>query len=141
MKQEWRIGELARDFGLNPPTLRYYEAIGLLSAPRRSPVGYRLYEVSHREHLRFIVKARAIGLTLEEIRDVVSLHDHGTAPCAHVLTMVNNKLAAINRQLAALAAFRQELVALREEARRTRHGDACVCGIIERHELATPARG
>jgi len=140
MKQEWRIGEVAREFGLNPRTLRYYEAIGILPAPRRTPVGYRLYEVSHREHLRFIVKARAIGLTLAEIRDIVSLHENGDRPCAHVLTMVNDKLAAVDRQQTALAAFRKELVTLREEAREARHGHACVCGIIEQHELTTPIR-
>jgi DNA-binding transcriptional MerR regulator len=137
MRHGWRIGEVAREYGLNPRTLRYYEAIGLLPAPRRTPAGYRLYEVSHREHLRFIVKARAIGLTLAEIRDVVSLHNSGDRPCAYVLTIVNDKLAAADRQLTALAAFRQELVALREEARETRHGNACVCGIIEQHEMTT----
>lgn len=140
MKHEWRIGEVAREYGLNPRTLRYYEAIGLLPAPQRTPVGYRLYGVPHREHLRFIVKARAIGLTLAEIRDIVSLRDHGDRPCAQVLTILNGKLAAVDRQLTALAAFRQELVALRAEARETQHADACVCGIIERHELTTPAR-
>lgn len=140
MKHAWRIGEIAREYGLNPRTLRYYEAIGLLPAPRRTPAGYRLYEVSHREHLRFIVKARRIGLTLREIRDIVSLHENGDRPCAHVLMMVNDKLAAVDRQLSALAAFRQELIDLREEARETRHGDACVCGIIEQHELTTPIR-
>jgi DNA-binding transcriptional MerR regulator len=140
MKQEWRIGEVAREYGFNPRTLRYYEAIGILPVPRRTSAGYRLYEVSHREHLRFIVKARAIGLTLAEIRDVVSLHDSGDRPCAHVLTIVDDKLAAVDRQLAELSAFRKDLVALREEARETRNGGACICGIIEQHEMTTPVR-
>ena len=133
MKHEWRIGEVARDYGLNPRTRRYYEAIGLLPTPRRTRVGYRLYEASHREHLRFILKARAIGLTLAEIRDITSLHAKGDRPCAHVLAIVNDKLAAVDQQLTALATYRQELVALREEASETQRGDACVCGIIERH--------
>ena len=64
---QMRIGQLANEVGLNPKTLRYYEQIGLLPAPQRSPSGYRLYTAADRERLDFIAKAKAIGLTLEEI--------------------------------------------------------------------------
>lgn len=133
-----RIGELAAELGLNPKTIRYYEEIGLLPAPRRTAAGYRLYDATDRDRLRFIVKARAIGLTLKEIAEILALHRAGRQPCAHVLALIDRKLAAVDDQLRALVEFRQELVALREEASDTMGADACVCSIVEQHELSHP---
>jgi DNA-binding transcriptional MerR regulator len=64
-----RIGELATELGINPKTIRYYEAIDLLPAPVRTTAGYRLYGAPDRERLRFITKAKAIGFTLHLARD------------------------------------------------------------------------
>lgn len=133
-KAQVRIGELATELGLNPKTIRYYEEIGLLPAPRRTPAGYRLYDTADRERLQFIAKAKAIGLTLEEIREILMLRRDGERPCGHVLGLLDQKLATVDAQLRTLADFRQDLVALREEAVETMSGDACVCGIIELHE-------
>lgn len=148
MKQRLRIGELAAELGLNPKTIRYYEEIGLLPAPPRTSAGYRLYGDADRERLRFVAKAKAIGLTLEEIGDILALQREGVQPCAHVLALLDRKLAAVDEHLRALAEFRKELVALREEAAETMTADACVCGIIEHHQLTAlsarlpyPARG
>ncbi len=133
-KAQVRIGELATELGLNPKTIRYYEEIGLLPAPQRTPAGYRLYTAADRERLQFIGKAKAIGLTLEEIREILTLRRDGERPCAHVLALLDQKLATVDAQLRTLTDFRQDLVALREEAAETMSGDACVCGIIELHE-------
>lgn len=134
-----RIGELAAELGLNPKTIRYYEEIGLLPAPPRTESGYRLYDAEDVEQLRFIGKAKAIGLSLQEIGEILALRREGRAPCAHVLELLDRKLAAVDRQLRALRAFRRELVGLRAEAARTAIAEACVCGIIERHEPADGA--
>ncbi len=131
-----QIGKLAAEFGLNPKTIRYYEEIGLLPPPQRSPSGYRLYDDVARERLRFIGKAKAIGLMLEEIREILELQRDGERPCEHVLTLLDQKLAAVDEQLRVLADFRQELLALREEAVETMLADAGICGIIEHHEKA-----
>lgn len=134
--RQLRIGELASELGLNPKTLRYYEEIGLLPAPRRASSGHRLYDATDRQRLRFIMKARAIGLTLDEIREILILRDSGESPCAHVLVLLDRKLAKVDQQLRALVDFRQELIALREEAAETMTADACFCGIIEQHQAA-----
>ncbi|MDP8900894.1 MAG: heavy metal-responsive transcriptional regulator [Actinomycetota bacterium] len=102
----WRIGELAGELGLNPKTIRYYEAIGLLPAPARTATGYRLYGTADRERLRFIGKAKAIGLTLAEIGEVLTLRDDGTCPCPHVLGLLDRKLAAVDAQLRLLSDVR-----------------------------------
>jgi DNA-binding transcriptional MerR regulator len=136
-----RIGELASELGLNPKTLRYYEEIRLLPAPRRTSSGYRVYDARARQRLGFIAKAKAIGLTLNEIREILALRDSGESPCEHVLVLLDRKLAKVDQQLRALMDFRQELIVLREEAAETMRADACVCGIIEQHRPARPDEG
>src|SRR5437899_7907104 len=123
-----RIGELAAEFGLNPKTLRYYEQIDLLPAPRRTPAGYRLYDAADRERLAFILKARTIGLTLEEIGGILTLRREGHRPCQHVLALLDRKVAGIDQQLRALEDVRHELVALRTKAAREVLPDGVVCG-------------
>src|SRR5918912_229296 len=107
-----RISQLASEFGLNPKTIRYYEEIGLLSAPKRSVAGYRLYGSSDRERLAFIQKAKAIGLSLTEIRELLTLRSKGEQPCEHVVELLAQKLMAVDSQLRALEAFRAELLSL-----------------------------
>jgi MerR family Zn(II)-responsive transcriptional regulator of zntA len=134
-----RIGELAAELGLNPKTIRYYEGIGLLPAPQRTEAGYRLYGPADRERLAFIRKARAIGLTLEEIGELLALRRDGEPPCGHLAELVDQKLAAVDAQLRALADFRHELVSLREEATATCCDDGHICAVIEHHaHHATP---
>ena len=137
----FRIGEIAGEFGLNPKTIRYYEAIDLLPEPSRNTAGYRLYTNADRERLRFIIKAKAVGMTLDEIGDVVALQRDGEQPCEHVLGLIDRKLRAVDEQLRALAEFQQELVTLREAARHGARTDASFCWIIEQHEshLHNPA--
>ena len=130
----FRIGELATELGINPTTIRYYEDIGLLPEPSRSESGYRLYGVTDRERLRFILKAKEIGLTLDEIGEIVTMRRDGEQPCDHVVTLVDRKLAAVDEQLRALSEFRQELITLREEAAQGATSDASFCWIIEQHE-------
>jgi MerR family transcriptional regulator, Zn(II)-responsive regulator of zntA len=136
-----RIGELAAELGLNPKTIRYYEEIGLLPEPQRTPAGYRLYNEADRERLLFIGKAKAIGLTLQEIGETLTLRRLGEQPCEHVRYLLDQKLAAVDAQLQALTEFRQELVTLREEAATGQAAEAGVCGIIEQHERAHPKEG
>ncbi len=130
-----RIGELAATLGLNPKTIRYYEDIGLLPTPERTSAGYRLYGPADHDRLEFIVKARAIGFTLDEIGEILALRQGGQKPCEHVVALLDRKVAAIDEQLRALTDVRQEFVRLRQEAAESVRLDARVCGIIEHHPL------
>lgn len=131
--QPLRIGELAAELGVNTKTIRYYEGIGLLPAPRRTEAGYRLYDAADRERLAFIRKARAIGLTLAEIGRLLALRREGEQPCGHLRDLVDEKLAAVDAQLRALNDFRAELVTLRAEASDTNDDEGCICAVIEHH--------
>lgn len=68
------------------------------------------------DSLAFILKARAIGLTLEEIGDTLRLRDQGQQPCAHVLALLDRKVATIDQQMRALRDVRRDLLDLRQYA-------------------------
>lgn len=129
-----QIGELATEVGINPKTIRYYETRGLLPSPPRTEAGYRIYGDGDLERLRFILKGRAIGLSLDEIGSVLGLREDGQQPCEHVRTLLDEKLAAIDEQLRALNELRAEFLSLRSEADDATSSDDYVCGIIEHHE-------
>ena len=67
-----KIGELARQTGLSIKTIRYYESRGLLEQPPRTEGGYRLYGPEEVARLWFVQRAKLLGLTLEEIRELDS---------------------------------------------------------------------
>ncbi len=131
-----KIGELASKLSLNPRTIRYYETIGLMPEPARTPAGYRLYTERDHDRLCFILKAKSINLSLEEIKEILSLREEGQNPCRHVLELVDRKIEVIDEQRRILQELRDELLVLKDEAATTMEADADVCSIIEEHELA-----
>jgi DNA-binding transcriptional MerR regulator len=103
------IGDVAKKAGVSPPTIRYYEDIGLLPSPPRGSSGYRRYADTSVEELRFIKKAQALGFSLEEIGEILKLSRAGRTPCAHVLDLAKRHLAAIDERIAQLQRFRSQL--------------------------------
>jgi len=88
-----RIGVLAARAGLTTKTIRFYEDVGLLPAPPRTPAGYRDYPAQTLTRLAFIRNAQAAGLTLAEIHGVLAIRDTGQAPCEHVTGLIDQHLA------------------------------------------------
>jgi DNA-binding transcriptional MerR regulator len=137
MRDGMRIGELATRFGLNPKTIRYYEEIGLLPRAERSESGYRRYDEHDVERLGFIRRAKTLGLSLDEIRDILSVQQTCEPPCGQVLDLIDKKICAIDQRMAELEAFRADLATLRvawtDEDERLRRAatPACICPIIE----------
>ncbi len=110
------IGELARQAGINPRTLRYYERIGLLVPSARTTASYRLYTGEDATRLAFIRRAQALGLSLTEIAAIIDLRNAGTAPCRHVRAVAQEKISEINDRIAELQALREDLTRLAERA-------------------------
>lgn len=138
-----KIGELARATGLNTRTIRFYEQEGLLPDPGRTPSGYRMYGPEDVERLEFVRKAKRLGLSLEEIRSVLRLHDRQEATCVHVRSLLEEKLAQLDRVLEDLQKFRAEIVRLRDEAGDVvdcRPAGGLICGIIEGASLGAGGR-
>lgn len=105
----WLIGELSRLVEIPTPTIRYYERLGLLLAPLRSPQGYRLYATDALERLLFIQSAKAFGLSLEEIKQLLDLQAAQTIPYATFKTMVQQHLHKLDRQIQELMTQRQNV--------------------------------
>lgn len=126
-----RIGELAKVAGVSADALRYYERLGLLAAPSRSAGRYRLYPPSSAERIAFIRKAQALGLTLEEIREVLRIAADGTAPCEHVRAALSTRLREVDTRLEELQSLRRTLARALARSRALPVAGRCVCGIIE----------
>ncbi len=126
-----RIGELAGQLGLNPKTIRYYEDIGLLPEPRRTPSGYRVYEDGDIERLTFIKTAQRLGLALDEVGEILALRDRGERPCGYVRAVLRKQVREIDQRMAELATLRHQLVALDEAADRLPDAGPGHCRLIE----------
>ena len=111
MSTTLQIAEVAQRSGFTPATLRYYEQIGLLTPPTRSEAGYRLYDDTSLERLRFIARAKRLGCSLDEIAELASVRDGGQ--CATVQERlrgtVATKIDEAHTQIAAMTTLVAEL--------------------------------
>ena len=123
-----RRGDLARATGCNLETIRYYEKIGIMPDPPRSTKGYRSYDNAHVKRLKFVMRSRDLGFSLEEIRGLLGLVDDRTQTCAQVQTVAEAHLEDVQAKIADLV--RIERVLSETVARCT--GDAAPkCAVID----------
>jgi Cu(I)-responsive transcriptional regulator len=122
------IGSLAEATGTRVETVRWYEKVGLLPAPARSRGNYRLYGPEHLRRLSFIRRGRALGFTVDQIRDLLALADDRERSCAEVDTIARAHLADVERKLADLTRLALEL---REVIGQCGCGSVADCRIIE----------
>jgi len=95
-----RIGEVVERSGVTRKALRLYEARGILPPPLRTASGYRVYASDVLDVLNFVQQGRRLGLTLAEIKQIVSLRRSGVAPCPHVRRLFTQKEADLKALLA-----------------------------------------
>ena len=101
-KKPLRRGELAKQTGCNLETIRYYEKIGLMPQTPREENGYRAYNDDLVRRLRFILRARELGFTIEQVRGLLGLTDGGHQTCAEVKTRTQEHLADVRSKIADL---------------------------------------
>ena len=137
------IGELARRAGVNPKTIRYYEEIELLPRAARLPSGYRQYAEEDVERLEFIRNAKALGVALAEIKEVLAFRDRGVAPCPYVLKVLDAKVKEIQGRIRGLRMLAQDLRRLRRASARipakALAARARFCHILENKQLLKTA--
>lgn len=126
-----RIGEAAGEVGINPKTVRYYESIGLIPEAVRTPAGYREYGPEDVERLRFVRAAQRLGLSLDDIREVLAFRERGELPCSYVLEVVRRRTDEIDRRVSELLALREELAGLVARAEEHPPTDAAYCHLLE----------
>ena len=134
MSEALKIGQLAKQTGLTTKTIRYYEQRGLLPEPQRSPSGYRLYSEQAAQRLEFIQKAKRLGLSLDDVADILTLHSKHQPTCIHVLALLDQKLAYLDSLIESLHEFRGDLAQLRRDSAkrlRTLPDGSTICGIVQ----------
>jgi DNA-binding transcriptional MerR regulator len=131
-----KVGELAAHAGVGVQTVHYYERLGLLPKPGRSASNYRLYSAEALRRVQFIKRAQALGFTLEEIKEILDLHDRGRAPCGQVAGLGRKHLRELDARIAALRAFRRDLAEVlpkwEKETAAQRRCAGEFCDLIER---------
>lgn len=139
--QAHTIGEVSRRTGLPVKRIHYYEQRGLVEPARRSESGYRLYTEEQVAKLKFVKRAKLLGLTLEEIAELVSVAEgcNEGQIFPHIEELLAEKISYIERKIAELSAFRQGLLYYRERANALKDRtlperyceDASFCGCLE----------
>ncbi|ADJ29658.1 Cu(I)-responsive transcriptional regulator [Nitrosococcus watsonii] len=122
------IGETAKRAGLPAKTIRYYESIGLVYPPRRGSNGYRRYDQETVHILQFIRRARGLGFSVEECRNLLSLYRDKNRASAEVKRLTKQRVADIDTKIAELTAMRTTLTQLIE---RCQGGQRPDCPILE----------
>lgn len=104
-----KVGELAKRADVTAETVRHYTREGLLS-PRRHPEnGYQLFANNDLERLNFIQRARKLGFSVAEVRDILAHADQGDSPCPLVRDLLAQRLPQIRARIAELEALAQRM--------------------------------
>lgn len=104
-----KIGEAATASGCHIETIRYYERVGLLPRPARTSSGYRQYTDGQVQRLRFIIRGRELGFSLDEIRSLLALADDESLSCGDVDRLARQHLDEIRVRVHELTRMAQEL--------------------------------
>ncbi len=121
----YTIGKLAARAGVKIDTIRFYERQGLMPEPRRRESGYRLYTDEDLKRLRFILRAKALGFTLREIRELLALRVDGETGCEEVRHQAEVKIEWIDQKIAQLTQVRDALVRLAAACRANSPAGEC----------------
>lgn len=132
-----QIGDVARRVGMATSAIRFYEEAGLLPEPERTASGYREYDQSVIERLAFIRAGQGVGLTLNELREVLTIRDRGEPPCRHVSDLISTRIDEVDQRIRDLRRLRKDLAGLAETAEEFDPADCppeSVCRILNTND-------
>lgn len=130
----WSTGELSQQTGVSTQTIRYYERIALLPAPRRAENGYRVYDDRDVDRLQFVTRARQLDFSLDDIAEILAFRERNEAPCSVVMDVMARQIDEIDRRIVDLIRLHEELAQLHRigltmpEDVEMKH---CVCHLIK----------
>ena len=132
-----QIKELSRLTGLQDKTIRYYEEIGVLPPPKRLPNGYRNYDESDVERVKFVMGMRRLDFSLDDISEILAMRDRREAPCRTVLDLILRNSDVIAQRIAELQRLESELRELYSLGLTFPTDDVdgknCVCHLVREH--------
>ena len=108
--EHYKVGEIAEKIGVNIETLRYYEKIKIMPKPKRMESRYRIYDELDLKRLLFIKRAKELGFTLKEIKELLNIKIESTATCGDVKHLAENKLTDIEERIKDLKSIKNVLV-------------------------------
>lgn len=108
-----KIGEVSKQTGVAVGALRYYESVDLLKS-KRGDNGYRYYAPEAVRQVHFIKKAQSLGFSLDDIGEVLNVHQQGDVPCGLVQEILQEKIEKLNVQIQEMEKFKGSLVQYRD---------------------------
>lgn len=124
-----RIGQLSKQTGCKPETIRFYEQQRVLQPPRRTRSGYRDYDQEHLDELLFVRQCRTLGLPLEETRELLQLRRNPELGCEEVNRLLDRRLEQVREQILLLRRLTELLNKLRGKCGRAAQSKDC--GILK----------
>ncbi len=134
-KNALTIGGLAKASGVKVTTIRYYEGIGLIEPPVRSPGGQRLYGGEAVERMRFIRHSRDLGFSLDTIRELIALSGDKDRSCAEVDEIVKRHAGDVRLRIERLKSLEKELNRMIRECSANRVAECHVMEVLANHAL------
>jgi DNA-binding transcriptional MerR regulator len=152
MERPLTVGQLARATGVPAKTIRYYEQVGVLPEPKRSGAGYRHYSRHDVHRLLFLRRARALGLSLGNLKALTAELDSGECLTMRprLYALVAEQLRTVRQQIAEFHVLERQLAQVLHRLRTaapTSHADGCQClgsetsEAQELHSLSMPRKG
>lgn len=126
------IGQVAKLSGVGVETIRFYEREGLLNKPKRKESGYRLFEAEVVSRIKFIKRAKQLGFSLKEIRELLSLRVDSRVSATEVKKRVDSKIEQIDRRIYDLKKVRNALAQLSRSVRKSPISQNTLLDVLEK---------
>lgn len=120
-----KIGELGERAGVDTETIRYYEKVGILPKPVRTEGNYRQYGEQQVDRLRFVRNCRALDMTLDEIRALLTFRDAPDSSCGEVNALLDEHINHVTLRIAVLTELETALKKLRRQCRKAQKSKDC----------------
>ncbi len=124
-RETFTRAQLAKKSGVGPEAIRFYESKELLRPAFRDGANYRRYREEAVEQLHFITKAKDLGFTLSEIKELQQVRDLASSPCESVRQQARAKLAQIDAKIEELRRIRSTLSSLLDDCERNGSTESC----------------
>ncbi|MDX1598118.1 MAG: MerR family DNA-binding protein [Marinobacter sp.] len=139
-----KVKDIAEAAGVNPDTVRFYTRENLLKPTRNPDNNYQQFNAEDLRRLRFTRKARQLGFSLPEIRQILEQADDHHSPCPMVRDVFQQRLAEVEREIRELQELRQRMTAAMAAWQNMPDGSPdghTICRLIEHWEDPAPSAG
>lgn len=135
MKKHYSIGKMAKAGHCKVQTIRYYEQVGLLFAPKRNAGNQRIYDQTQMDRLKFIRHSRELGFSLEHIREILELSDQKQASCQKVDEIARHHLSQVESKIKRLQGMKKELQRMINQCSGDQIADCRIIEVLSDHQL------